>query len=416
MNVVLATIKAISYVWVNPVLLLLLLVISVVFYIKNKKINFIQTMVLGEKINSPLELTISQIVIGIIAGSIASLILTTFGVSFEENSGIAILFLISIVVIIYKPKIFSFPYVATVLSLISLICSRFNVGRVIKMKLNIPNIIILISIISIVQGILIMIDGRKGYIPVFTNKNDKILGGFIFKRCWSLPIAFFIIFNSINDFTLQNIDFSNIYSSIIGRDLIPITTMTALAILPFYAVIGYEAVTFTKNKVQKTLISGGIMVVYGGILFLISFFSRYNVMFEVLSVILMSIIYIIIKYIEKHIEKNSKPLFVSDEEGICILDVVPKSRAFREGVRSGDKIIELNGLKPFSEKEILKSIRDNYINTTLKIKNIKGEVKEYIISSKSKSMRFGVILVPVNIRKKYNIDKLLQLSELKKNV
>ena len=137
MNVVLATIKAISYVWVNPVLLLLLLVISVVFYIKNKKINFIQTMVLGEKINSPLELTISQIVIGIIAGSIASLILTTFGVSFEENSGIAILFLISIVVIIYKPKIFSFPYVATVLSLISLICSRFNVGRVIKMQLNI---------------------------------------------------------------------------------------------------------------------------------------------------------------------------------------------------------------------------------------------------------------------------------------
>ena len=192
--------------------------------------------------------------------------------------------------------------------------------------------------------------------------------------------------------------------------------MTALAILPFYAVIGYEAVTFTKNKVQKTLISGGIMVVYGGILFLISFFSRYNVMFEVLSVILMSIIYIIIKYIEKHIEKNSKPLFVSDEEGICILDVVPKSRAFREGVRSGDKIIELNGLKPFSEKEILKYLRDNYINTTLKIKNIKGEVKEYIISSKSKSMRFGVILVPVNIRKKYNIDKLLQLSELKKNV
>ena len=64
----------------------------------------------------------------------------------------------------------------------------------------------------------------------------------------------------------------------------------------------------------------------------------------------------------------------------------------------------------------IKSIRDNYINTTLKIKNIKGEVKEYIISSKSKSMRFGVILVPVNIRKKYNIDKLLQLSELKKNV
>ncbi len=415
MGLVIETIRSIAYTLVNPVLVLLLLIIALLFYMRNKKINFIQTMVIGEKLNSPLELTISQIVIGIIAGCIASLILTAIGITFEENSGVAMLFIVSIIAILYKPKIFTFPYVAAILGIVSLVSSWFNIGQVMKIKVNIPYIIILVGVISVIQGILIIIDGRKGYIPVFTSRNNEILGGFIFKRCWSLPIAFFIIYNSINNFTLSNFDFSNMYSLIIGKDLIPLATTTILAILPFYSIIGYEAVTFTKNKLQKTISCGFIMIIYGCILFFISLLSRYGVLFEVLAVILMPIVYIVIKYIEKYIEKNSKPLFVSDEEGICILDVVPESVAFKEGIRSGDKIIGLNGLKPFSERQILKSIRDEYINTTLRIKNIKGEIKDYIISSESKTVRFGIILVPINMRKKYNIDKILEISELRKN-
>ena len=414
MDLVLATIRSISYAIINPALAVLLLIIALLFYTRNRKINFIQTMVLGEKLNSPLELTISQVVIGIIAGTIASLILTKLGISFEASSGIELLFIISIIAILYKPKIFSFPYIATILGLASLTGNWFGFGQVMNIKVNIPYIIILVGVISIIQGILIIIDGRKGYIPVFTSRNGEILGGFIFKRCWSLPIAFFIIFNSFNDFNLKNMNFYNIYSLIVAKDLIPIATATILAILPFYSMVGYEAVTFTKNKLNKTISSGLVMIIYGGVLFLISFLARYEVIYQIVSLIVMPIIYVIFKYIEKIIEKNSKPLFVSDEEGICILDVIPKSVAFKEGVRSGDKIIELNGLKPFNESQILKSIKDEYINTTLKIKNLKGEIKEYVIRSENKSERFGVILVPINIRKRYNIDKIIEMSDLRK--
>lgn len=111
MDLILATIRSISYAIINPALAVLLLIIALLFYIRNRKIDFIQTMVLGERLNSPLELTISQVVIGIIAGTIASLMLTLIGVTFYEDSGVEILFLISIIVILYKPKIFSFPYV-----------------------------------------------------------------------------------------------------------------------------------------------------------------------------------------------------------------------------------------------------------------------------------------------------------------
>ncbi len=416
MDLILATIRSISYAIINPALAVLLLIIALLFYIRNRKIDFIQTMVLGERLNSPLELTISQVVIGIIAGTIASLMLTLIGVTFYEDSGVEILFLISIIVILYKPKIFSFPYVGAILGALSIVISYTGMGQVIQIKVDIPNIIILVGVISIIEGVLIIIDGRKGYIPVFTNRKGEILGGFIFKRCWSLPIAFFIIFNSVSGLGLNNISLSNIYLLMIEKDLISITTAAVFAIIPFYSIIGYEDVTFTKNKIRKTIGSGVVMIIYGTILFFISLLGRYRIDLEILSIILMPSIYVIIRYIEKYIEKKSKPLFVSDEEGICILDVVPKSVAFKEGVRSGDKIIGLNGLKPFNEVQILKSITNKYINTTLRIKNIKGEIKDYVISSESKSVRFGIILVPINIRKRYNIDKIIGISQLRKNV
>lgn len=411
MDLVLKTIRAVSYILVNPMLVLILLIITLLFYIKNRKINFIQSMVLGEKINSPLELTISQVVIGIIAGVVGSLILTLFGVTFEGNQGISLLFIFSILMIIYKPKIFNLPYIATLLSLLSLIISRFSIGQVIQINFYIPYVIIIVGVISLIQGMLIIVDGRRGYIPVFTTKNNEILGGFIFRRYWTLPIAFFIMFNSLNGYR-----FNNGYSSFIQSQIVAITATTILTVLPFYSIIGFESVTFTKNKFKKTLTLGFTMILYAVILFFLSWISRQGLLYQVISIILMPIIYIFIKYIERYIENTSKPLFISDKEGICILDVIPNSRASKCGVRSGDKIIELNGLKPFSEKEILKSISDKYLDTVLKIKNIKGEINEYIIEGKSKSVRFGIVLVPVNVRKRYNIDKLLQLAKEKRDI
>ena len=34
-----------------------------------------------------------------------------------------------------------------------------------------------------------MVDGSRGAIPVFTKREDKIIGGFSFSRYWPIPIA-----------------------------------------------------------------------------------------------------------------------------------------------------------------------------------------------------------------------------------
>lgn len=68
MNLLIENIRGISYALVSPALSLMLIVIAIIFYFKNRKIAFMQKLMLGRSIQSPLEMTLLQILIGILGG------------------------------------------------------------------------------------------------------------------------------------------------------------------------------------------------------------------------------------------------------------------------------------------------------------------------------------------------------------
>ena len=97
MQLIYNTIKSLAYVLTEPYYLIILVVVGIVCYLKNKKIVFMNNMIIGESSQSALDLTLSQIVIGIFGGILASILLTLAGVVFEETSYIQMLFVISII-------------------------------------------------------------------------------------------------------------------------------------------------------------------------------------------------------------------------------------------------------------------------------------------------------------------------------
>ena len=62
---------------------------------------------------------------------------------------------------------------------------------------------------------------------------------------------------------------------------------------------------------------------------------------------------------EANVEKKGQYLYVSDDEGIMILEVTPNSPAYEVGVKRGDKIIEVNGEKIKSEVDIFNAIKES---------------------------------------------------------
>ena len=70
MDIVVHTLRTVASAIVDPSNAFILIMIALIFYNKNKKIAIMQKMIMGESLDSPFELTISQIVIGIIAGAV----------------------------------------------------------------------------------------------------------------------------------------------------------------------------------------------------------------------------------------------------------------------------------------------------------------------------------------------------------
>lgn len=400
MDLIIYSLKAVAVAIVEPLHLLMLVIFGIMFYLKNVKISSIQKMTIGERLNSPLELTLSQIVLGILAGAIGTIILTVLGITFKENSGIEFLFIISILMLFYKKKFISFAYTGAILGAVGIIIevTKGILGKKIYFDIDIVALTTFIAVIYIIEALLIMVDGGRGAIPVFTKKDNKIIGGFSFNRYWALPIAILMIFNTAvaTSSSTISIETPNWWPIINTNGILGILSTAMIACIPLYGVIGYSNVTFTKEKNKKPLLSGMLILALGISILIVSQLSKLNIIGQIVSLVYMPLAYEAITRYEKKLESSGEYLYFSDDEGVTALEVAPNSPAYEVGIRSGDKIIKINGDNITSEADILKAARYGVFKLELSIKKKSGQVQEYSVQPRNK--RIGILLVPKMVK------------------
>lgn len=392
MDLILYTLRSVASAIVGPSIIVVIL-LGVMFYLKNRKVSFMQKMIVGESINSPLELTLSQLVLGIFAGAIGSLLLTYFGIMFNENSGIEWLFILSILLTLYKPKFVCFSYSGAILGAISLMLSLVYADQS-PIKVNILHLVMFIGILHLIEGCLVIFDGSRGAIPVFTNKNGKILGGFALNRYWSLPIAVLIIMTSAGSYIgTQSVETPDWWPILSHTSTLEFLKTAVIGLFPYFGIIGYSSVTFSNTKKRKSLISGILIALYGIILCGVAQLASLGIIGEIIVLIFTPFAHEGMLRISNYMEEKESPLYISDEEGICVLEVAPKSPAFNVGIRSGDKIIKVNEEIIDSELDIYKIIRESFNDVKLKIKSLNGIISDYTLKPDD-NRRIGVVLVP----------------------
>lgn len=400
MEIAIHTLRAVASAIVDPSNAFVLIMIAFIFYNKNKKIAAMQKMIMGESLDSPFELTISEIVIGIIAGAVASLMFTFLGLVFDENSNIYLLFMLSLFFMAFKPRFICFSYSGAVLGIASLVfkyaASILHMPKLDIINIDILTLMTLVGVLHIIEGSLVMLDGSRGAIPVFTNRDNKIIGGFALKRYWALPIAILILLSATSSDLVAGQSLMtpqwmpSIRGDIIGR----IMKNSVIASIALYGVIGYSSITFTKAKKIKSLASGALIIGYGVLLTAISQLAVYGVDFQFFILIFAATLHEAMLRVEKHMELTGKPKFISDEEGIMVLEVAPRSPAFNMGIKSGDLIVQVNDKKIEDEEEIFDIIKGNFNSLLLKIKKPSGEIKDMSYSKISGNTRLGIVIVP----------------------
>ena len=400
MDLIIHSLKSIAIAIIEPMHLVMLVVFGIIFYFKNVRIVSIQKMTLGEGLNTPLELTLSQIVLGILAGAIGSIVLSVIGVTFTENSGIEFIFMISILSLFYKKKYISYAYSSAILGVIgiSLNIISSSIGMKLFLNVDILSLMTFVGVMYILEGLLIIVDGNRGAIPVFTKKEDKIVGGFSFSRYWPIPIAILMIFN--NSIAGEDSIYSNVASwwpIINNKAVLSLLATAMIASIPLYGIMGYSNVTFTQEKKTKSLRCGSAILVYGISVALVAQLANINIVGQIISIIYTPLAFELIMRYEYRVEKKGQCLYVSDDEGIMVLEVTPNSPAYEVGIKRGDKIIEINGQNIKSEGDIFKAARDCILKVPMKVKNNSGQVLEYIIQPRNK--RLGLLLVPKMVKR-----------------
>ena len=403
MELIMYSLRTVSYAIIEPTYLFLLIVLGLIFYFKNKKISVMQRMTIGEVINSPLELTLSQIALGIIAGTIISVVLSILGVVFNENSGIEIMFIISIFLIFIKKKYICFAYSGAVLGLISIVSNLIAnyTGYQSYININIVSLMIFVGVMHIAEGILVIFDGSRGAVPVFTNKENKIIGGFAYNRYWVMPVALFIVITSSFSSATTDIATPNWWPIINRSENLALLASAIIASIPLYGVVGFRTVSFTKEKNIKPIYSGISILIFGVLLTIISQLASLGLIGQIIVVVFAPLGHEIMLKIQNRIENNGKYIYVSDDEGVSVLEVAPNSPAYESGIRRGDKILEINNEKIISEVDIFNKVRSTFTEINFKIKKISGEIVDLRVLPKKK--RIGMLVVPKAVKKEDTI-------------
>lgn len=408
MDLAIHTLRSVAYAIVGPSYAFVLIIIGVMFYLQNKKTSFVQKMIIGESFSSSLELTLSQLVLGIFAGAIGSIVLTYLGVIFDENSGIEILFMISLLLMFYKPRFFCFAYSSSILGLISIGLNSVyaSLGTQALITVNIVSLVTFVGVLHFMEGLLIIADGAKGAIPVFTNKDGRILGGFAFKRYWAIPVSVILIVTGTADAATEQVANPSWWPLIQSPSYIKSIATAVIALMPFYGVLGYSAVTFTKSKKEKIYSSGILTAIYGLLIIAVAQLGKFGIAGQLVAVIIMPLTHELMIRMQNKLEEKDNPLYISGDDGIAILEVAPNSPAFQAGIKSGDKIIEINDEKIFSELDAYNRIRESYLDMEVKIKDRKGHIISHSLKA-NQDKRIGVVLVPKMVKTEdmINLDK-----------
>lgn len=389
--------KTLAEALVKPISLIILVFIGIVFYRQNKKISLMQKIIIGESLDTPIELTLSEIVIGIFGATLASFMMSYLGVVFEENSMISLIFLLSIILMLIKPRFVCFSYSGAFLGFLSIILKRLSIilknPQIDILKINIISLMTLIAILHFVEGIMIILDGKRGSVPIFTNRDGKVFGGFVLKRYWILPV---VVLFMLSPQSMYGINITvpktwGMFNQVFSSKVFQTVLISAIA---FYGVVGYESVTFTKTREEKVISSGMSVIIYSLLLFIFTELSKWSSRMQLFVVIFAPFAHESMIFMQKYYEVKNKAIYKSEDNGIMVLEVLPNSVAYNMGIRSGDLLVNINDKKISEEKDILDVLLNapNYIN--LKIKKLSGEFKELQYDNIISKNSLGALLVP----------------------
>ncbi|HSR04810.1 MAG TPA: hypothetical protein VLM88_09535 [Proteiniclasticum sp.] len=345
---------------------LIMLILLIVFFMKNMKEAGLRRIILGESEDSPLVLTLYQIIFGVAGGFIISLLAGVFNIGFYSYMEVQIIFAMTVFLVTR----FS-PYVNLGINVVIVFLAGYLLEKEVIPVLDFVNLYLFIGLIYMVHGAMMLLDWKRGFIPVLFSRKGTIRGGFKIEKLYLVPAA---------------VAFYSASGSILG---------SSVFYLMLFHLFQVEETVMTFGKKQAMQVLSALKILTGALIFT----GAYMISFYMESVYLLVTLVPLLVYLEKMafrlIESRRKPYYISDDEEIMVLEVREGTPAFRSGLRSGNRIVALDGKENPGYKSLIAFMGTIHYerNVHLLVRNEKEEeMKVEFIIEKGNST--GIIIVP----------------------
>ncbi|MEG6523065.1 PDZ domain-containing protein [Desulfotomaculum sp. 1211_IL3151] len=325
--------QTLAMVFLEPQILQLFLVVLAIVALQYYRMGKAKERMFGLKPRSPWRDVLIATGFGLVGGIMASYIMVFVGLTLS-GSGLIYLWPLAILLMLIDARFLCFAYAGGILALSSLIFGW--------PKISVPQILGLVAILHFIEAFLIWVSGHLGAMPVFIkNAQGKVVGGFALQKFWPIPLTVMVVIGQTS-IPAGGISMPDWWPLIKG-DLGSNVDNMIYSLMPVVAGLGYGDLAAARSPKQKGKISAVLLALYSVILLVLAVLADRQPFIGIIAALFSPLGHELLIYLGRRMEAG-KSIYSTTSEGVKILDVVPGYPAWQAGIRSGDVILEVNGM------------------------------------------------------------------------
>jgi hypothetical protein len=309
----------------------------------------------------------------IAAGFIASLVMVPFGTVLQPST-ILWIWIIALLLICFRARFFCFAYSIGVIGILHSLVTYFPFETNVVLFDNLittlqgirmSSLLALVAVVHFIEALWIRWIGSNSAHPVVLDgKRGRLVGGFQIQGFWPVPLFLMVPVDAGSGISLN-------WTPFMAGDM----WANGWMLLAFPIVMGYSEVTKSWLPKAKAKLSSAFILLYSCIIMILAFGVEYWSVLTLLASLLCILLHEAVIWFSLWKEGQKGPYYVHDNRGLFVLGTISGSPAEELGIKTGEVIRQVNGMKVRTREELHQAFNINSAFCKLEVLNLEGESK-----------------------------------------
>lgn len=327
---------------------------------------------------------------GLLGGLAGSYLMVFIGLTISGE--LYYLWPVAILLMLINIRFLCFAYAGGILALSNLLLGF--------PQINVPQILALVAALHMVESFLILASGHLGAVPAYVKgPGGNVVGGFTLQKFWPIPIvALAALTGGATEGGVEMPAWWPLIKPVVEGDPQSLT----YALLPLIAGLGYGDIAIARSPAEKSRLSSLYLGIYSLTLLVLAVLAGQSRIVALFAALFSPLGHEAVIYIGKRIELRGKPLYVATEQGMRVLDVLPDGPAWRSGLRPGDIIVAVNGMRLADSSEFRNLTQGSFLPLAVDYySRTSGVTRSVTMDQTGPGKIWGIVPVPESNENRY---------------